>query len=86
MVLTGQYYSGSGRDETNHSGNHHTAGHRRGRRLDAVVARLTQFGTVVESRSVILSLVVSASVGIFFGYYPARRAARLDPIDALRYE
>ena len=44
------------------------------------------FPSVVSSGSVILSLGISATIGLFFGIYPAARAARLDPVDALGYE
>ena len=46
----------------------------------------SNFQTRVEPSSVLLALGVSAGIGIFFGWYPARRAAGLRPVEALRYE
>jgi putative ABC transport system permease protein len=50
------------------------------------IARLLQWSTVVSPMSVLLAFGVAAAVGVFFGWYPARRAAQLDPIVALRRE
>jgi len=51
-----------------------------------VIGAVTPFTVSVEASSVFLALSFSGAVGVFFGWYPARRAALLSPVDALRYE
>ena len=54
--------------------------------MTGVIARIGQWPIDISTLTILMAIGAAAIVGVFFGYYPARKASRMNPIDALRYE
>jgi len=54
--------------------------------ISAVIGSLMGWPVVIMTKSVVLSFLVCSAIGMFFGWYPAKKASNLNPIDALRFE